>query len=1103
MGQQFILFDPHPEPTIEIEPDIESTVPVIEEKVLAETDLPSISETAVEEIPAYEPGSFALQDAPGAETAVASEILEPVNQADIEESISALPVENSEQIALNPEVEPLESVFPVEEITPIEEPENITLPMVEEADAEVDPEPVVVLEEPPVPPEVKLFTSAVAAEKSKHYLDAYTDYCALLELLPEHPSAWMGKGRCAIALSTSQEQRLDEAVVCFKQAQQFGLDQPDEMNSAAHLLSAAVAKHTRDLVPFLVKQLRVEMPAPGFWVTGKARLKAEEAFSDALSARFWDQKLPIINSLWFAWWGLSKDAQVANHVYEVVKALKNTAIAINYQQAVVKTLDPILADIKTALPRYRPPFKIKFETADEEEDQDWIFESAPELTSSDTADAAAEVDLSEQIQVQEEITADAAQSLDAVPVVQEEQVDEPTLSASPVQIEPDVVPIPAGEEEHVEQPAETAPAAAVIEPVENLSLEEPPPGQESIAVDEKTPVDALALEEQKRFRQAFAAYTQALETDPENAALWMARGRCAAWASTADDQLLEEAVSAYKKALEIGVSDADDLRNAAYQLSSATLAYTQDLVMALAENTRLALPAPKTNLFSRALGLDRKQARAAFSEAFSNKFWDLKLPILNSLWFCWWGLSQDPIVVDQIYAVIKTLRDAGITANYEEAVIHTLEPILSDINAKFPEYKPPLKLDIEFAEEPVVIEENVMIEEPVQAQESVQIDESIQPEETVQPEESVQVEEPIQTEAPSQEETIVQVEEPQQPEVTVQIEEPNPIEAPVQVVESAQLEESIIQAEEPIQVEAPVQVEETVQIVNPAPVESGIVEAPQDEISETIPVDNEVHAELPLSAQKPSRSRKKSRSKKQSAKNQDETISMESSPLPEETIPVEKKRTPHQVTPGEAISMAAARTAEEARHFQQAVRSYDEVLDSNPDHAAAWLGKGRCIAWLSNPDQERLEEALSCLKKALEIGIADANELKLSASRLGAATLIYTRALVAALSQKYGIEQPGARNGVFGRIFGGSKVDEATTIRLSEEFWGLTMPIFNSLFFCWRLSNEMEIANDIYDTINTLKDTGIARNYQEAFIETFNPVLGEIRVRFPKYKPPK
>ena len=67
----------------------------------------------------------------------------------------------------------------------------------------------------------------------------------------------------------------------------------------------------------------------------------------------------------------------------------------------------------------------------------------------------------------------------------------------------------------------------------------------------------------------------------------------------------------------------------------------------------------------------------------------------------------------------------------------------------------------------------------------------------------------------------------------------------------------------------------------------------------------------------------------------------------------------------------------------------------------------------------------------------------------------------------------------------------------------MTMPIFNSLFFCWRLSNDIEIANDVYDTINSLKDSGIAKNYQEAFIETFNPILAEIKMKFPKYRPPK
>jgi hypothetical protein len=64
------------------------------------------------------------------------------------------------------------------------------------------------------------------------------------------------------------------------------------------------------------------------------------------------------------------------------------------------------------------------------------------------------------------------------------------------------------------------------------------------------------------------------------------------------------------------------------------------------------------------------------------------------------------------------------------------------------------------------------------------------------------------------------------------------------------------------------------------------------------------------------------------------------------------------------------------------------------------------------------------------------------------------------------------------------------------------MPIFSSLFLCWRISNDTQVANKIYDTINIMKASAIANNYLEAFIETFNPITSDIKSKFPKYKPP-
>jgi tetratricopeptide (TPR) repeat protein len=201
--------------------------------------------------------------------------------------------------------------------------------------------------------------------------------------------------------------------------------------------------------------------------------------------------------------------------------------------------------------------------------------------------------------------------------------------------------------------------------------------------------------------------------------------------------------------------------------------------------------------------------------------------------------------------------------------------------------------------------------------------------------------------------------------------------------------------------------------------------------------------------------------------------------------------------------LTSASAFEADKLYTEALELYAQVLASDPANATAWLGKGRCTAWLCNSENQNLDEAIFCLKKALEIGVSDTDLLKTTADHLGEATLTYTRDIIAGLGQKYGIAPPGSNRGPFSALFGGRKsLNPTLSEKLSEEFWGYSLPVFSSLFFCWRLSNDIKIADHVFETILALKNSGVAQNYQEAFVETFKPILFEIKTKFPKYKPP-
>jgi len=561
---------------IEDEPDSQASVPEITLGALTMVEFSEVEPGEEEEIiPLALDGTFSLPVEAQGEAEEGTETPAGVEENTDQEA----PAWANESTLAAAETAPLEEKTGTTSETGLGSSESTSAEEMPETGAPtVDAEELAPMkEEPELPLEVRLFASASAAEKSKHYQQAYDTYAQALELLPEYGAAWMGKGRCSAHLSTVENQRLDEAAACFKQAMQYGQAQPDELTTAADLLGQAVVKHTKSLVPFLTQQLRHEIPTPPLWVVGKARQKAEDIFSDRLSERFWDNKLPLFNSLWFAWWGLSKDTRIANAVYDVIKALRNSALAINYQEAFVKTLDPIVADIKITLPRYRPPYKIKFETTEDEEGEEtqtYTFDSSAssfdQTVAKDAAfpagDASIEAGIAPEETTPLETNAknEIPQSDTTVPLMEVTvSVDEPAVLQSLLPDEAQALI-----STHV-------PAEMDTKPVALLNSQ-----------------DAAALQERKLYREALAAYTLLAEVEPENASLWMAKGRCAGWASSANFQQLDEAVLSYKKGLELGTFDTEMLSSVAADLSSATLAYTQDLAIFVTEAVRQSMPAP-------------------------------------------------------------------------------------------------------------------------------------------------------------------------------------------------------------------------------------------------------------------------------------------------------------------------------------------------------------------------------------------------------------------------------------------------------------------------------------------------------------------------------
>lgn len=778
---------------------------------------------------------------------------------------------------------------------------------------------------------------------------------------------------------------------------------------------------------------------------------------------------------------------------------------------------------------------------------------------------------------------------------------------------------------------------------------------------------AKAFETNHQFEEAVQVFSQIIDLDSNHASAWLGKGRSTAWLSIPGWQRIEEGITCIENALAAGVEDGEEFRKTGEELSSATLAYTQEWINVYTGEYKGENSNKKSNPIAWATGSAKKKNQEYLTEKLSEQFWQDKMPILNGLWLSWWSLDGQIETAQNVYGVIKCLKNSAIDPGYQDAFIQSINPILFDIKAKFPSFKPPVKVMITPVD-PSEYSQSMVMDQPETS--FVNYEEAPETEATLP---VTTLDDLLPDEKPSPEETVVIKKEASQKQAvassdkTVQFipeKQKEPSQTAPSLAEKARVAEAGQQYQEAYDSYAAIlrndagdmeawvgmgrnaamistlndpHLDEAVDcfkqalelgepdkqtLVNMAGVLSyaariyaddllislfgqaaqankgsffgkkskGGKKLSADEIAEQfwnnqMPIintlwfawwglskepyvadqvnavinniyDSDLDAEYQeafvktfepiledikttLPHYKPSApgdwpltqpvpSGQKTETQRQEAKpavvKQESKaphkdtgsqkvskiatpIKQVSSPVvPPEKTPVEEaiEEIPtEEFEPYADDTPLTADLLEDNQQFQEAYSAYSLLLETDPNDASAWLGKGRCAAWLSTPEDQRLDESVTCIKNAFEIGIKDPQEITQSAISLGTAAFVYTRDLLFYLEQKHDMQILSSKRGSLGSILSTikSKSNNASE-KMSEEFWAASMPIFSSLFLCWRISNDTQTAGLIYDTINILKASGVANNYTEAFIETFNPIIGEIKGKFPKYKPP-
>ena len=202
-----------------------------------------------------------------------------------------------------------------------------------------------------------------------------------------------------------------------------------------------------------------------------------------------------------------------------------------------------------------------------------------------------------------------------------------------------------------------------------------------------------------------------------------------------------------------------------------------------------------------------------------------------------------------------------------------------------------------------------------------------------------------------------------------------------------------------------------------------------------------------------------------------------------------------------------AQNAEDNQNFEEGYRYYSQVLEKDTGNPSAWLGKGRCAAWLSSAQTERISEAIDCMKKGASLK-PYLSEIRLSSTVCAIAVALHTKSVISSLEEKHAQDAQGSGSLAVDPKPGGlaavSKRSESKKKR-NDEFWKIHRgPIVAGIKFSWALDRNSNVATNVYDVLKSIKNSPILNDHvKDGFQRNIQDVLDEIRRAFPKINPPK
>jgi tetratricopeptide (TPR) repeat protein len=174
------------------------------------------------------------------------------------------------------------------------------------------------------------------------------------------------------------------------------------------------------------------------------------------------------------------------------------------------------------------------------------------------------------------------------------------------------------------------------------------------------------------------------------------------------------------------------------------------------------------------------------------------------------------------------------------------------------------------------------------------------------------------------------------------------------------------------------------------------------------------------------------------------------------------------------ISHASA--AEEQQDYEHAYKHYTHVLQVQPDHATAWLGRGRCAAHLNTASFPRMGEAIESICKARELGTANEADINQAALVLAQSMDTYIKDLESLFIDQQE-EKYSGMSGAFYKMGYGGSLQQSSVDKISREqnkkFQTLVPSIVEGLSLSWELCKDQPVAACIIAASDKVKGSTV------------------------------